>query len=218
MSYTAETVLGSARGILSDPDKQRWVDSRLLQLLNEGIRDLVLSTKILKGVKYVALETNVREYDLSDYALEITRVQYMQYPIITDVALSDNVVYTNFYGGLIYISLVDEVHKLGDADNAGSVTWDPADTPDKYLIVKYVTKPKTITTIGDNMEVDEIWTQALAHYVAGRALRDDQDTSNRQVGNEELALYQQQIERIQGSASKSFTSGTAYSTLYRGIE
>ena len=68
------------------------------------------------------------------------------------------------------------------------------------------------------MEIDELWSQALSHYIAGRALRDDQDTANRALGAEELQLYTEQVNKIFPKSARSFTtSATSYETIYRSF-
>ena len=61
------------------------------------------------------------------------------------------------------------------------------------LIVYYVKKPNTIASIYDELEIDSSFDAALKYYIVGKALRDDMDTMNRQVGNEELQFYTREL-------------------------
>ena len=64
---------------------------------------------------------------------------------------------------------------------------------DTWLTVYYLKNPSTITKIEDTLEIDDIFDSAIKYYVVGKALRDDMDTQNRQVGNEELAFYEREL-------------------------
>ena len=100
---------------------------------------------------------------------------------------------------------------IGDAYGF-SVTLD--DDPDD-IILYYYQWPVAITATSDELEVDQIWDTALKHYIVGMALRDDKDTQNREVGNEELILYKAQVNQAKGLASNDFTKRrTHYNTLY----
>ena len=65
------------------------------------------------------------------------------------------------------------------------------------LIVYYNRRPTVLDDyskidIDQVLEIDEIFDRALKHYVIGMALRDDMDTQNRTVGNEELVFYERE--------------------------
>jgi len=74
---TGEVITG-AREILSDLDKDRWADERLINLLNNGLLDLAMNTNLFTSKKYVELQNNVRSYDFSEVAVRILRVQYLE--------------------------------------------------------------------------------------------------------------------------------------------
>jgi len=86
MATTVASLLTKVRRRLSDEDKQRWNDDRLLESLNEGITDIVAVTQMeLENIKFVAIEEGLALYDLSDIALKITRVEWdsQKIPVIT---------------------------------------------------------------------------------------------------------------------------------------
>lgn len=79
------------------------------------------------------------------------------------------------------------------------------------LIVYYQHIPATLDDyaqidVEQVLEIDEIFDKALKHYVIGMALRDDKDTQNRKVGNEELQFYAIEVERATKSSSNDFVS------------
>ena len=77
------SILSKAREELGDTNNTRFTDSKLLEHLNDGIKDFILSTKSLKERLYVELASNVAIYDISKYALFVERVEYMNAKIDT---------------------------------------------------------------------------------------------------------------------------------------
>ena len=77
------SILSKAREELGDANNTRFTDSKLLEHLNDGIKDFILSTKSLKERLYVELASNIAMYDISKYALFVERVEYMNTKIDT---------------------------------------------------------------------------------------------------------------------------------------
>ena len=77
------SILSKAREELGDVNNTRFTDGKLLEHLNDGIKDFILSTKSLKERLYVELASNVAIYDISKYALFVERVEYMNTKIDT---------------------------------------------------------------------------------------------------------------------------------------
>ena len=77
------SILSKAREELGDTNNTRFSNSKLLEHLNDGIKDFILSTKSLKERLYVELASNVAIYDISKYALFVERVEYMHTKIDT---------------------------------------------------------------------------------------------------------------------------------------
>ena len=77
------SILSKAREELGDANNTSFTDSKLLEHLNDGIKDFILSTKSLKERLYVELASNVAIYDISKYALFVERVEYMNTKIDT---------------------------------------------------------------------------------------------------------------------------------------
>ncbi len=77
------SIISKAREELGDANNTRFTDSKLLEHLNDGIKDFILSTKSLKERLYVELASNVAMYDISKYALFVERVEYMNTKIDT---------------------------------------------------------------------------------------------------------------------------------------
>lgn len=69
-------VLQEARYKLTDETKERWSDGRLISLLNMGLNEIALKTKLFNRTFYLKLVDNENYYDLSEKILRIDRVQY----------------------------------------------------------------------------------------------------------------------------------------------
>jgi hypothetical protein len=87
------------------------------------------------------------------------------------------------------------------------------------LKVYYYRKPATIDTYSaiDNtqhLEIEDTWDKAIKHYVVGMALRDDKDTQNRAIGNDELSLYEGQLKLAFAKSSKNHTQNEQRSVTY----
>jgi hypothetical protein len=91
-------------------------------------------------------------------------------------------------------------------------------TTDATLDVYYIKKPNTITSIDDSIEIDNIFDVAIKYYVTGKALRDDMDTQNRTVGNEELAFYDRELIEAIKDDYRDFTrsDNNQYKIRYNG--
>ncbi len=71
-----QSIIDSARTVLSDENKTRYSDETLLKYLNDGLTDFVIKTKILKERIFLELSPTAAIYDLSPYVLEFIRFQY----------------------------------------------------------------------------------------------------------------------------------------------
>ncbi len=78
---------------------------------------------------------------------------------------------------------------------------------DGFIKVYYVRKQPKVTLLTDELFVSNVAEEPLAHYVAGRALRDNQDAQNRAFANEELTLYKQQLDAYSMEKAKNFSYG-----------
>lgn len=111
-----------------------------------------------------------------------------QYPIVEN-AQNDLITYSGAYGIATKITYSDiapiVTETFGDLDGI----------PDEAIIkFYYVRRHSDITDINAELDIDELVKQPLVHYVTGMALRDNQDTQNRQMSIEELTLYSTMLE------------------------
>lgn len=122
-----------------------------------------------------------------------------QYPIVEN-AQNDLITYEGSYGiitGITYSDIAPIVTgTLGDL----------SDIPDEAIIkFYYVRRHNKVTDINTELEIDELIEQPLKHFIAGMALRDNQDVQNRSLGNEELGIYSTMIEKYSWEKAKGYT-------------
>lgn len=77
----AKDILEAARFNLSDIDKQRWTDKRLLILLNNALTDITKNTILITEKLYVGIYNLVADYDLASQIFKIDRIEYLNTPL-----------------------------------------------------------------------------------------------------------------------------------------
>jgi hypothetical protein len=119
------------------------------------------------------------------------------------------------YGQAADLSLILAVFVNGEAVQA-SVTEDTGllqvitNNTSGYLQVRYIYRPSKVSSTVEP-EVPEMFDKAIKHYVVGAALRDDRETQNRAMGNEELQLFS---EELQLAKRFDMVDNTAINTQY----
>lgn len=242
---TAQSVLNKVRLILSDPSADRYSDASLLSLLNDAVRDFASDTKVAKDIFYIELDSGITTYDISAKVLEIDRVQYQGkvLPIVSNDYMDKvnngwqledgedvkTIVYDKTRRGVfrIYPRITSTDLVIDTNSNYGIlIEFDVSHVPNyltsedlpftaKYLTVYGISRPDEITTVNDVIDVDSQWENVLAHHVAGSALRLDQDSQNRAVGNEEIMLYANAVQNIKTSVMQNFAEGDLEVTYRR---
>jgi len=87
------------------------------------------------------------------------------------------------------------------------------------VLVHYIRTPPTVFDINTedaDFALDETHVKALKHYIVGMALRDDKDTQNRQVGNEELGFFEVEMREFKKLTGKDNTQQSENQTYYDG--
>ncbi len=138
--------------------------------------------------------------------------EFRLYPI-PEIGSYDNISSNSNYGivtSLNYIEVDMEVTgSYGDIN--------PEDIGD-YLKIYYIKSPKLLVGIDDILDVviDRTTVSALANYISGYAFRDNMDTQNRQVGNEEISLFELKKQNLMGERMTGNVSDKTTSA-YRGM-
>lgn len=73
-----------------------------------------------------------------------------------------------------------------------------------YLRLCYHYKPAELKSLDDTLDIMPVMDKALKHYVVAQALRNDMDSMNRQVANEEFQFYQRELREIISDSSKDY--------------
>lgn len=84
------------------------------------------------------------------------------------------------------------------------------------VTIQYFALASEVTSVNDTLQISSMYDKALKYYITGNALRDDLDTQSRQMGAEELALYQGELTLAKASAAKNFTFSADRQTKYIG--
>ncbi|NCB95269.1 MAG: hypothetical protein EOM35_02195 [Negativicutes bacterium] len=74
-------LIKKVRFILSDTEINRWSDERLIVLLNEGLNNIAKDTILFVETAFVKLNNLQVEYDFSDFAIKILRIEYQGLPL-----------------------------------------------------------------------------------------------------------------------------------------
>lgn len=251
----ASEIITKARYTLSDIDKSRWSDDRLLSLLNDALLDVALSTRLYNSKGLLKLQAGISVYDVSPFAVKLERVEHRGVPLakVSFEEMDDrfgerwqseedenpsHIVYDLKRAGEFRIY---PIPKQGANDlvksnsNYGIVTalnyaeaelkitegYGGVNSPNisMYLKLYYISSPKEITSVDDEMGavIDRTMLSSLAHYVSGAALRDNMDSQNRQVGNEELSFYEGKKRMLANQKMKGSIKRIRV-TDYRGME
>ena len=120
------------------------------------------------------------------------------YPIIEN-AVNEHITYSSPFGIVTDISYSDILPIM--TDHYGDIASIPNDA---LLKVYYVRKHPDLVDINQELFIDELCELPLQHYIAGRALRDNQDSQNRQMGNEELQFFYSLVDEYSIEKEKNF--------------
>lgn len=236
----AKDILQGARYTLSDTDKRRYSDERLLKLLDEGVKEIAKKTTLFVENTIVVVHNLMNTLDLSPISTKIVGVEYLDrpvkmysmeefnnlnrrdwahvegdkleaviydkqpnsvlrlYPIIKN-GINYNITYNSLFGIVTDISYSDILPIM--FNHYGDISGIPNDA---LIKVYYVRKHANIVDVNQEVIIDSLCQLPLEHYVAGRALRDNQDTQNRAMGNEELQLYEMLIEEYNVEKAQNF--------------
>ena len=145
---------------------------------------------------------------LKTYLLDKQREANLKvYPLLQN-SVVDNIDFGGNYGimtGVTYSEL--ELNISGTLGGLGGVE------EDGFIKVFYIRKHVKVTDLTTTLFVSDVAEKPLAHYIAGYALRDNQDTQNRLIAKEELSLYEKSLEEYNIVKAKNF-SQSQFKTTY----
>lgn len=73
-----------------------------------------------------------------------------------------------------------------------------------YLRLYYHYKPADLTSVDDELTIMPAMDKALKHYVVAQALRNDMDSMNIKVANDEMQFYALELREIISDSSKDY--------------
>lgn len=76
-----EDILLQSRYIISDVDKERWSDTRLIALLNNALRDVAKRTILFIEPTFYVVQNLLVDIDLTDKVVKIVRAEYLDEPL-----------------------------------------------------------------------------------------------------------------------------------------
>jgi len=85
------------------------------------------------------------------------------------------------------------------------------------VIIYYTECPELPTAIDQDPPIDGCFDTALKYYVCAMALRNDIDTQNRSMANEELVLYQRDLDEIKDLADTDSVSAANFESHYNAM-
>lgn len=82
-----------------------------------------------------------------------------------------------------------------------------------YIKIYYIKRPEEVTSIIEDIELSTLIQEAVTHYIAAGAFRDNTDVQNRSMGAEEMNLYTSQLSSYVIEKAQNF-SQEGYTTKY----
>jgi len=239
------TLVDKIRDTLNDPEGDRWTNARILRSINEATKTINLRANILRGKGSFKVLAGISKYKLPDNVQVVTRVLYNGKPLkfkshsqMDELIESWETDYGNNLEYIVYDKLniayirlypipqvpstnLDTFGTITDLGNAelnsifGVLTNVYYDISD--ITIYYIYKPEEVISLSDELPLNDIWDTAIKHYVCGFLLRDDKDTQNRAFGNEELQLFNSELQQAFKLSSLDYSENTKYETAYRSI-
>jgi hypothetical protein len=85
------------------------------------------------------------------------------------------------------------------------------------IIVTYVRHPIIPSTVLDSLEVGRNFNKCLVSYIAAKCLMQDLDTTNRQIGKDEMRMYESMLDELKDISRTNFTSNGYHRSCYNGL-
>jgi hypothetical protein len=239
------TIIDSIRDTLNDPDGDRWSNDRLLRGFNEAISNINGLVKAIRGKTTVPLLGGINTYTLPSSVQRLTKAlyngqalefksheemdaiealweedvgdtpQYIVYDKINNNQLRIYPTPNSEIVGLDTFGVITNLDDITVSPVFGVMTGIYEDL--SGLVIYYIQRPPLVTSMAAECPLSDSWDTAIRHYVCAVTLRDDKDTQNRQFGNEEYQLYNNEIKTGYIANSKDYTAGNFYATDYRRL-
>ncbi len=188
-----DRILSNIRRALTDPSQKRWLDSRLLSLIDEAQKDLATKAGLIRKTNIpvtVSADSSEQSFPSNIYSLtRVTDINKEPLRLATHYELDEeNPSWENDTGTelevIVYDLLSNEKYKVY-----------PIVTAQTTINISYIAYPATITSANKNLEISEDNDNALQNFAIGMAFLDDVDTKDIEVAGEYLGLYKQALEK-----------------------
>lgn len=217
-SASTNTLVTAVRGGLSDTDvtNLRWSEARLVNLLSKSQEDFVIRTGILKSKTNLTIDAALDLQALPSVTRELLRVIYKDkpLPVIThdqadDLYGLDWEVATGVEAKAVVYDKMNPL-EVKIYPKLVAAVGEVLSTADLALTIYTTIRPNLVTLSGSPgsyvyspLQIPSVYHSILEYFVMGMALRDDQDTQNRELGREHLAMYADLVGNAMGSVSRN---------------
>ena len=200
----------------------------LKKVIHENTELKLRTTDTMERIAGPAWRTRTTEHELSAAVydeMDVLKLQVFPRPVgdvftqqylfePTGFGFDDNLIgFTADQFGVIS-NLVDSQSTGNQIDLYGVLA---GITEAQAFLVLYTRKAKHITELASAPEVPPVYDKMIGHYIAGMLLRADTSERNRAFGQEELQLYERDLEKASGIASKNKVSDKHHNTSYQGM-
>lgn len=190
-----------------DAEDASWEDAE-----GNEIKNIVLDKRAIHKIKVHPIPTDLDLF--TEYTMSIT---YGIAAIVEDFGFASD------FG--IVAAMVDESvdeiimrEGITDGNDMGLVETDfgiVVDMYDTFETVKFYRTyaPTDLVDINSLLEIDSQYDVAMKFYIVGHTLRDDNDSQNRILGNDNLTFYEEQVLIATGDTQNTHAA-TPRSTRY----
>ena len=231
MSTRITRIITEARVILNDTNRGRWTDRRLVALISTGQREICRKLPLLTKTATINVFSGQELYDLPYNAVTLltARSSTRSLSMVTMEAMDD-----------INFDWEDEIGASIDAivvNNLSQKQIRPyplisADATTQALKIRYSYLPESINYDADNstvvdivvdtdLEIEEMWDEAIIQYVVGKAFIDYGDTSALSRAQVALGEFASIMKEASTKSKRSFSKRkltTGYNNKIRGRE
>jgi len=213
MNLTVQDLVTRVRDVLADTG-DRWSDDRLIRLIDEAQKNICRRLNPLRNTVTIVVSPSQNTYTLPSNTKSVSGVLYNDNKL-TQISNNEEGL-ENLKGLPIYFTTNKlERGLLKIIPTPVFVENDPFDlTKANTLTLYYIKNPETLTSLTDELELEDLYMTTLKHYIVGNLLREDTDAQNRAFGNEELSLYESELRQLTVETEKDFNSNPTYETKY----
>jgi len=217
MATRLQEIIIRVRDTLADPNSERWDDSRLLRLADEGQKLIVSDAGYIrtKFTQPLAIANPIHTLPATTHTITRVLDTFSQVLPLVSHSHADN------HFGLGWELAVGPVAKAIVFDKLQAGTFRvypiPTEVPLNPLTIYGLREANSLALDTDVPELHPVFDRALKFYITGMALRDDKDVQNRQLGAEELQFFTAELRKAMKESAHDFTrSATQYKVPYTG--